>query len=270
MNELKFPHLFEPIRIGRTLFKNRLFAAPNGCQYLDYGNVPSDRGVAFYERKALGGFAAVTLGECIVDSKTGQAHAYQILLDNPAALPPLSSMATAISRHGAVASVQLQHCGMYSHLVYERGDQLLGPVDMAIPDVHTTNNDGHEVAASADGMRYVRGMTEDEIEDLIRKFGKAAAFVKQCGFGMVMIHAGHGWGLAQFISEATNPRTDKWGGHDLENRMRLPLAVIDSVRRAVGPGFPIEVRISGAECTDTGYDIDEGVAIAKMLDGRAD
>ncbi|MBR0401801.1 MAG: FAD-dependent oxidoreductase [Lachnospiraceae bacterium] len=270
MNELKFPHLFEPIRIGRTLFKNRLFAAPNGCQYLDYGNVPSDRGVAFYERKALGGFAAVTLGECIVDSKTGQAHAYQILLDNPAALPPMSSMATAISRHGAVASVQLQHCGMYSHLVYERGDQLLGPVDMAIPDVHTTNNDGHEVAASADGMRYVRGMTEEEIEDLIRKFGKAAAFVKQCGFGMVMIHAGHGWGLAQFISEATNTRTDKWGGHDLENRMRLPLAVIDSVRRAVGPGFPIEVRISSAECTDTGYDIDEGVAIAKMLDGRAD
>lgn len=148
-----FPHLFAPIRIGNTLFRNRIFAAPNGCQYLDYGNVPSKDGVAFYERKAIGGAAAVTLGECIVDSKTGQAHAYQILLDNPQALPPMSSMATAISRHGAVASVQLQHCGIFSHLVYERGGQLLGPVDIAIPDVHTTNNDGHEVPASPDGLR---------------------------------------------------------------------------------------------------------------------
>ena len=266
----KFPHLFEPIRIGNTLFRNRIFAAPNGCQYLDGEGAPTQEGVAFYERKALGGFAAVTMGECIVDSKTGQAHAYQALLDRPRNLPGFSAMATAISRHGAVASVQLQHCGMYSHLVYERGGQLLGPVDAAIPDVHNTNNDGHEVAPSPDGLRHVRGMTEEEIEQLIRAFGKAAAFVKQCGFGMVMIHAGHGWGLAQFMSKTVNTRRDRWGGPELENRMRLPLAVIDSVRRAVGPGFPIEVRISGAECIDTGYDIDEGIAIAKLLDGKAD
>ena len=266
----KYPNLFSPIQIGRTLFRNRVFAAPNGCQYLDYGNVPSKDGVAFFERKAIGGAAAVTLGECIVDSRTGQAHAYQILLDNPQALPPMASVARAISRHGAVASVQLQHCGMYSHLVYERGGQLLGPVDIAIPDVHTTNNDGHEVAPSPDGLRHVRAMTEEEIEQLINAFGRAARLVKQCGFGMVMIHAGHGWGLAQFISKSLNTRKDRWGGPALEDRMRLPLAVIESVRKAVGPGFPIEVRISGAECTETGYDIDEGIAIAKMLDGRAD
>ena len=89
-------------------------------------------------------------------------------------------------------------------------------------------------------------------------FGKAAAFVKQCGFGMVMIHAGHGWGLAQFISRYANTRKDRWGGPELENRMRLPLAVIESVRKAVGPGFPIEVRISASECYAGGYDIDEG------------
>ena len=266
----KYPHLFEPLKIGGVLFRNRIFAAPNGCQYLDYGGVPSAAGAAFYERKAMGGAAAVTLGECVVDSKTGQAHAYQILLDNPQALPPMSSVATAISRHGAVASAQLQHCGMYSHLVYERGGQLLGPVDTAIPDVHTTNNDGHEVRKSPDGLRHVRGMTEEEIEELIRAYGRAAALLKQSGFGMVMIHAGHGWGLAQFISRSLNTRRDRWGGEALENRMRLPLAVIESVRKAVGPKFPIEVRISGAECTDTGYDIDEGIAIAKMLDGKAD
>ena len=266
----KYPHLFAPLKVGSVIFRNRIFSAPNGCQYLEYGGVPSAAGAAFYERKAMGGAAAVTLGECIVDSATGQAHAYQILLDNPQALPPLASAATAISRHGAVASVQLQHCGMYSHLVYERGGQLLGPVDIAVPDVHHTNNDGHEVAASPDGLRHVRGMTEEEIEKLIRDFGRAAALVKQAGFGMVMIHAGHGWGLAQFLSPKLNTRKDRWGGPALENRMRLPLAVIESVRKAVGPGFPIEVRISGAECTEDGYDIEEGIAIAKMLDEKAD
>ena len=266
----KYPHLYTPLKVGNVIFRNRIFAAPNGCQYLDYGGVPSAAGAAFYERKAMGGAAAVALGECIVDSKTGQAHAYQILLDNPQALPPLASAATAINRHGAVSCIQLQHCGMFSHLVYERGDQLYGPVDMAIPDVHTSNNDGHEVAPSPDGLRHVKGMTEEQIEKLIRDFGKAAALVKQAGFGMVMIHAGHGWGLAQFISPTLNTRTDRWGGPALENRMRLPLAVIESVRKAVGPGFPIEVRISGAECIEGGYDIDEGIAIAKMLDGKAD
>ena len=266
----KFPHLFAPLKVGSVIFRNRIFSAPNGCQYLDYGNVPSAAGAAFYERKAMGGAAAVTLGECIVDSSTGQAHAYQILLDNPQALPPLASAALAINRHGAVASIQLQHCGMYSHLVYERGAQLLGPVDMTVPDVHHTNNDGHEAPRSPDGLRHVRGMTEEEIEKLIRDFGKAAALVKQAGFGMVQLHMGHGWGLAQFLSPTVNTRKDRWGGPDLENRMRLPLAVIESVRKAVGPGFPIEVRISGAECTDTGYDLDEGIAIAKALDGKAD
>ena len=107
-----YPHLFQPIRVGKTVFRNRIFAAPNGCQYLDSRNAPSPDGVAFFERKALGGFASVTLGECIVDRRTGQSHAYQILLDDPQNLPALSAMATAISRHGAVASVQLQHSGM--------------------------------------------------------------------------------------------------------------------------------------------------------------
>ncbi|MCR5845131.1 MAG: FAD-dependent oxidoreductase [bacterium] len=267
----KYPHLLSPLKVGNVIFRNRIFAAPNGCQYLDYGNLPSAAGAAFYERKAMGGAAAVALGECIVDSATGQAHAYQILLDNPQALPPLASAATAINRHGAISCIQLQHCGMFSHLVYERGGQLLGPVDMAVPDMHHTNNDGHEVArVSVDGMRHVRGMTEEEIEKLIRDFGKAAKLVKQAGFGMVMLHAGHGWGLAQFISPNVNTRNDRWGGPALENRMRLPLAVIESVRKAVGPGVPIEVRISGAERIDTGYDIDEGIAIAKALDGKAD
>jgi 2,4-dienoyl-CoA reductase-like NADH-dependent reductase (Old Yellow Enzyme family)/NADPH-dependent 2,4-dienoyl-CoA reductase/sulfur reductase-like enzyme len=269
MNKFKYPNLFTPIRLGNTHFMNRLFAAPTGCLDLSHGGIPTPSAVAYYERKALGGAAAVTIGDCIVDTKTGQITAYQVCIDNPLALPQLSSMAGAISRHGAVASVELQHGGMYSHLVYEQGRPLLGPVDRLIPDEHAVNNDGHETAAAADGFRQIRAMTEEEILKLAEAFGKAAGFAKQCGFGMVMIHAAHGWGLAQFLSPHLNTRKDRWGG-SFENRMRLPLAAVQSVRRYVGPGFPIEVRISGAECTETGYDIEEGVKIAKALDGHVD
>jgi NADPH-dependent 2,4-dienoyl-CoA reductase/sulfur reductase-like enzyme len=86
---------------------------------------------------------------------------------------------------------------------------------------------------------------------------------------MVTIHGGHGWLLSQFMSSKVNLRKDRWGG-SLENRMRFPLAVCDAVRKAVGPGFPVEIRISGSEVTPEGYDLDEVIAIAKMLDGHAD
>ncbi|MDR0817364.1 MAG: FAD-dependent oxidoreductase [Clostridiales Family XIII bacterium] len=269
MTNIKYPHLFEPVTLGGTLFRNRIFAAPTGCIMVDADGGPTPEGIAFYERKAVGGAAAVTVGDCIIDSKTGQITPYQVRLDEPRNLPRLSSMAESIYRHGAVASVELQHGGMYAHLAYERGGQLLGPVDMAIPDERKVNNDGHIAPVSADGLRHIKGMTEEDIDRLITSFVISARLAKQCGFGMIMIHAGHGWGLAQFLSPKLNTRKDRWGG-DFEGRIRLPLAVIDAVRREVGAKFPIEVRISGAECTDDGYDTCEGVRIAKALDGKAD
>jgi NADPH-dependent 2,4-dienoyl-CoA reductase/sulfur reductase-like enzyme len=87
---------------------------------------------------------------------------------------------------------------------------------------------------------------------------------------MVTVHAGHGWLLHQFLSPITNTRTDKWGGSDIENRARLTVEVCKAIRKAVGYGFPIEVRISGSECYDGGFGIEEGVAIAKQLDGNVD
>jgi thioredoxin reductase len=94
--------------------------------------------------------------------------------------------------------------------------------------------------------------------------------MKSCGFGMILIHAGHGWLLQQFLSRKLNTRKDKWGGPDIENRARLTVAVCDAVRKAVGPHFPIEIRISGSECYDGGYGIEEGIAFARQLEGHVD
>ena len=113
-------------------------------------------------------------------------------------------------------------------------------------------------------------MNEEFIEYTIGKFAKAAAFAKSCGFGMVVIHGGHGWLLSQFLSPTLNTRKDRWGGPAIENRARLAVAICDAIRKAVGPHFPIEIRISGSEVYPGGYGIDEGIAIAKQLDGHVD
>ena len=86
---------------------------------------------------------------------------------------------------------------------------------------------------------------------------------------MVMIHAGHGWLLSQFLSPAVNKRTDEYGG-STENRCRFLLEVLDAVRAAVGPGFPIELRISAEEYVPGGYELDEAIRISKLVEDKID
>jgi 2,4-dienoyl-CoA reductase-like NADH-dependent reductase (Old Yellow Enzyme family)/thioredoxin reductase len=187
-----------------------------------------------------------------VDSVHGRTASSRIALDKQMTPAAVGKLADAISRHGAVASIELQHGGSHSYGSAQDGNQVYGPVEYA-------DEEG----------RHILPMTEEIIEMTINKFAEAAAFAKRCGFGMVTIHGGHGWLISQFVSPISNTRTDRWGG-SVENRCRLPVAICQAVRKAVGPGFPIEIRISGSECHPGGYDIDEGVAIAKQLDGYAD
>ena len=86
---------------------------------------------------------------------------------------------------------------------------------------------------------------------------------------MIMVHGGHGWLINQFLSPMFNKREDQYGG-SLENRCRFAIEVLKAIRKAVGPGFPIEFRLSGSELVPEGYDLDEGIAIAKMLEPYID
>jgi 2,4-dienoyl-CoA reductase-like NADH-dependent reductase (Old Yellow Enzyme family)/thioredoxin reductase len=163
---------------------------------------------------------------------------------------------------------------MYARYVKDPHGTTYGPDMAAATDrASTDKSDGgilYGPVYMADG-KYgeVEEMPEELILHIIERFGESAAWAKRCGFGMVTIHGGHGWLLAQFMSPMLNTRKDKWGG-SFENRMRFPLAVVDSVRRHVGPAFPIEMRISGSECDANGYDIGEGVRIAQALDQKVD
>ena len=256
MSQMRYPHLFEPITLGKQLFLNRLFAAPTGYRNMTYDSIYPEEALQYYRRKAMGGCASVATGELIVDTAYGRGSPNQLCIDNPSCRIPLGKLAFAISRYGAVPTAELTHAGMYSNRTLamfggKSQGEAYGPVEMELSG------------------RLIREMPESMIEETVAKFAEAAATAKSCGFGMIMIHMGHGWGLHQFLSPTLNTRKDKWGG-SLENRCRYPIAVCQAVRKAVGPGFPIEVRISASECYAGGYDIDEGVAIAKQLEPFVD
>lgn len=255
---MNYPNLFKPIVIGGKMFRNRIFSAPTGHPDVTVDGDFSQDVYSYYERKAEGGAAVVTLGEAIVDSKYGKRHPFQLSLDHYNSKHSLSTLADMINRHGAVANIELQHSGMKGATgVVTPGfcvgsDTLYGPV-----------------AGVFDGVK-VEQMSEDMIYMIIDKFADAAKFVQNCGFGMVLVHGGHGWLLNQFMNGRLNTRDDKWGGPSIENRARFAVEICDAIHKKCGPGFPVEMRISASEVIRDGYTVEEGIAFAKQLEGHAD
>ena len=253
----KFPNLSSPITIGRVTFRNRMFSAPMGGTDITNDGCIGPKSTAFYELRGKGGAAAVTVSECMVHPKTDGSHAYHLDTSILNSLAAATYTADAIHRHGAVPSLELSHSGMYA------GTYMTDKTKQ-----HEMNQWGACDTVRADGVK-VKALTEDMIQEIVAAYGQTAALAKRAGFGMIMIHGGHGWLINQFLSPYFNKRTDKYGG-SLENRCRLAMEVLQSVREAVGPGFPIEFRMSGSELFDGGYDLEEGVRIAQQLEPYID
>ncbi len=257
MSGLKYPHLCQPIKLRGVLFRNRMFAAPTGYRNMTYDSVLPREAAYYYSRKAMGGAASVSTGELVVDTELGRGAPHHICIDNTQSWNPLGKVANAISRYGAVPTAELQHAGIYANR------------DLAVNGSTPRGIAYGPTEFEMDG-RIIRQMNEEIIEHTIDKYVAAAQAAKDCGFGMILIHAGHGWFLHQFLSPYINTRKDKWGGPSIENRARLTVEICKAIRKKIGPAMPIEIRISGSECYDGGYDIDEGIAIAKQLDGYVD
>ena len=252
----RFSHLLSPITIGNVRFGSRIFSAPMSGADITADCCIGSGSTAFYELRARGGAAAVTVSECVVHPETDRSFMYHPDDRVPGALASFARTADAIARHGAVPSAELSHAGRYA------GSYRLELAPGEKPVKYGPSDDFE------DGVE-IRALTEAQIADIVASYGRAAAFLKRAGYKMVMIHGGHGWLINQFLSPAFNRRTDRYGG-SFENRMRFALEVVSAVRAAVGPGFPIEFRMSGDEYLPGGYDLAGGVEIAKALDGHVD
>ena len=253
----KYPHLTSPIKLGNVYFRNRIFSAPMGATDITPDCYPGPRTQGFYELRAKGGAGSVTVSELVVHPETDASHMLHLDLVTPGCLAAHTFVADAIRRHGAVPSIEFSHSGQYAgtYLTDKNKKESLcqwGPSEGTRPD-----------------GRPVKSLSKEQIADIVKAYGDAAVLAKRAGYEMIMVHAGHGWLLNQFLSPYFNHRTDEYGG-SLENRIRIVREVLEAIRTAVGPGFPVELRISGSEFFDGGYGLEDGCKIAHALEDLVD
>jgi 2,4-dienoyl-CoA reductase-like NADH-dependent reductase (Old Yellow Enzyme family) len=170
-----------------------------------------------------------------------------------AIVPRLRALTDAVHAAGAAVSLQLGHCGFFSKNTALPGRRPLGPSFIV-------NQYG-----LMSGMPFARAMTASDIAEVIDDFGTAAARAVDAGFDALELHLGHGYLLSQFISPATNRRRDRWGG-SLDNRMRLPLAVLQRVRERVGVRVAILAKTNLRDGFRGGLELDESVGVAQRLE----
>ena len=255
--EVKFPHLSAPITIAGQTFANRMFSAPMGGTDITNDGCIGPKSTAFYELRAWGGAGAVTVSECMVHPTTDGSHAYHLDESILNSLAAATYTADAINRHGSVASLELSHSGMYAGTyMTDKSRQ------------HDMHQWGPSDTVRPDGVE-VRALSVEQLHQIAAAYGHVAGLAKRAGFRMLMIHGGHGWLINQFLSPYFNKRTDEYGG-SLQNRCRFACEVLDAVREAVGPRFPIEFRLSGSELFEGGYDLEEGVRIAQQIEDKID
>lgn len=191
--------------------KNRIVAAPVGD---------------IFEEKALGGAGIVVAGHAIVEyGKSSFASAEEPDIFTKYEVEKTKHRILKVHQAGAKASIEIFHAGLYARA----NEYAKGPVSM-------TREDGFEV----------RGMDEEMMQETLNCYYETAKNAKELGFDMVFMHFGHGWLPAQFLSPLFNSREDEYGG-SIENRMKFPKRILETVRDAVGKDFPIDMRISAYE-----------------------
>ncbi|WNM26630.1 FAD-dependent oxidoreductase [Demequina capsici] len=211
---MKYPLLFSPLVINGMMTKNRIVATPTG---------------EHFEDKALGGAGIVIAGHAIVEpGRSSYASG-----DEPDAFAKYEVEETRrrilrVHQGGAKASIEIFHGGEHARVK----DFARGP----------------DAKVRADGVE-VRAMTAADMDEVLAHYARTVRNARDVGFDMVFMHFGHGWLPAQFLSPRTNHRTDEHGG-SLENRARFPLRILETVREAVGPDFPVDMRISAVEFMD--------------------
>jgi 2,4-dienoyl-CoA reductase-like NADH-dependent reductase (Old Yellow Enzyme family) len=236
--------LFQPLELPcGAVLKNRIAKSAMSDSLGDGCGNPTDAQIRLYERWAEGGLAVSIIGEV-----QGNPH----FAEKPGnlVLEPESDTAkfVELARRGSAKAtqlwLQLGHAGAMAHppISHPKGPSAL--------DVS-----GLTCAALSQG----------EIRGLPAEFARTAALAKSLGFGGVQIHAAHGFLLSQFLSPLFNRRDDNYGGA-ISNRMRLLLEVIEAMRAAVGPGFPVAVKLNSSDQLQGGFEEDDALKVVAALD----
>ncbi|WP_423924224.1 NADH:flavin oxidoreductase/NADH oxidase [Frigoribacterium sp. 2-23] len=259
------PSLFTPLTLRSTEFRNRLWVAPM-CQYSveQRDGVPTPWHLVHLGSLARGGAGAV-IAEATAVTPEGRISPEDLGIWTDAQRDAFVPITEFIRSQGSVPGVQLAHAG--------RKGSTYRPWNDTQGSVPESDGGWQTVAPSAvafEGFATPRELTVDEIADTVEAFRAAARRSVDAGFGLIELHAAHGYLLHQFLSPLSNLRTDEFGG-SLENRARLLLDVVRAVRAEVGDDLPLLVRFSATDWADGGWNQDDTATVtAWARDAGAD
>jgi len=238
--------LFEVTSINGMRLANRFVRSATWEGLADRDGAVTPRLIEMMAELAKGEVGLIISGHAFV-SPEGQVGPGQLAAFDDRFLPGLREMAGAVHAAGGRIALQLAHGGCRANLELS-GLEPIGPS-----------------APEKNGRPTCRPAARDDMANFVSAFAVAAHRAQQAGFDAVQIHAAHGFLLSQFLAPAFNKRTDEYGG-ELKNRARLLLKVVRSVREAVGPEYPVLIKINSEDFLDEGMTCPEAVEVSGMLE----
>ncbi|MEI7982631.1 MAG: NADH:flavin oxidoreductase, partial [Bacteroidota bacterium] len=202
--------------------------------------------IKYHRSVAAGGVAMTTVAYAAV-SQSGLSFDHQLWIRKEA-MSGLRALTDAIHQQGALAAVQIGHCGLMAKKTVS-GGKCLAP------------GSGFNLY----GLTFPRKATRQEILNIVHDFGVATKLARESGFDAVEVHAGHGYLISQFISSYTNKRKDEYGGA-FENRTRFMREVILEVLESAGTSLAVVVKMNLRDGFSGGSEMEEARGVAKMLE----
>ena len=243
----KYPLLFSPGTIGSVSIRNRVVQLPMGTGLIEAGRV-TDRDIGFQEERARGGVGLIITGASAVHETSGFPARILTEAWDEDGREQLRRRVDAVHRHGTRIFGQILHLGRE-----QPGGQTAYPplAPSAIPSPRNPSPP-HE-------------MTAAEVAMIVAAFARSAENFQAAGYDGVEVHAAHGYLVAQFLSPASNRRTDKYGGATVEGRARFLIEIMDAIRTRCGSDYPVGVRLSANEETRDGLTLEDTLEIVDTL-----
>ncbi len=234
----RFERLLEPGYIGKVRTRNRIIKSGAAMLYWHEDALSVDgKMMAIYEAIAKGGVGLLIVESPVIDYPFGRRWRQRYRLDDDKYIKGMSELVKVIKKHGCPTFMQMNHDGPWQSR-WGPSPIIPGPPIGASPVKIDSSTDFHNEAP--------RELSIPEIEEIVDKFASAAVRAQEAGFDGIDLNAGSSHLLHNFLSPFWNRRQDKYGGSP-ENRARLPVQIIEEIKKRTGEDYPVSITINGIE-----------------------
>jgi 2,4-dienoyl-CoA reductase-like NADH-dependent reductase (Old Yellow Enzyme family) len=233
----KYQLSLSPIKLGKTILKNRIVNTPTGINMSKKNGVITDIEIDYFSNLSKNNIGMIIVGNATV-SNVGKGAPNEIVIGKPIHFKQLKKLADTIKNNGSVACIQIAHKGAQGNTKYT-GERVVGPSKYIVPDI------GIEAEV----------LTLDEIKEIEQEYINAIIQADEAGFDFIEIMVAHGYLMHQFLSEHTNKREDEYGGSE-NNRLRFLRNVLEKVKNKIDTS-KLAAKVTGNDFLPKGLNFEK-------------